>query len=155
MAYVGGNAPARSCIFCRPAEGDARERLLLGATRHAVVLLNRYPYASGHLLVAPRVHTCDLAALSVEAHAGLAEALRAAEATLRRELQPQGMNLGMNLGECAGAGIVDHLHWHVVPRWAGDTNFMATVADARVVPQHLLDTYDRLRGAFAWLDGTG
>ena len=152
MAYVGG-APSRGCIFCAALDGDPRERLLLGTTRHALVMLNRYPYASGHLMVAPRRHTSDLPGLPDDEHADLAGTLRRAMATLDATLRPQGMNVGMNLGACAGAGVVDHLHWHLVPRWTGDTNFMTTVAEARVMPQHLLDAYDRLRPAFQWLDG--
>jgi ATP adenylyltransferase len=153
MAYVGGSAPARGCIFCTALEDDPRERLVLGATAGSIVMLNRYPYASGHVMVAPRAHTADLPGLPDEAYADLAATLRRSVATIGEALAPQGMNVGMNLGTCAGAGVADHLHWHVVPRWAGDTNFMTTVADARVMPQHLLDTYDRLRPAFAWLDG--
>lgn len=152
MAYVGDPAGSRGCIFCAALEGDARERLVLGTTRASLVMLNRYPYASGHLMVAPRRHTADLPGLAGDEHADLAETLRRAVATVRTTLAPQGLNLGMNLGACAGAGVVDHLHWHVVPRWTGDTNFMTTVAEARVMPQHLLDTFDRLRPAFAWLD---
>src|SRR5690349_10276363 len=152
MAYVGGSAPSRGCIFCAEAGVDARERPVLGVTAAAIVMLERYPYASGHLMIAPRRHTADLAALPHDEHVDLAETLRRAVATLSRELAPHGMNLGMNLGTSAGAGIADHLHWHIVPRWTGDTNFMATVAEARVVPQHLLDTYDRLVPAFDWLD---
>ena len=153
MAYIGGTSPPRGCIFCTALDDDPRERLVLGATRHALVLLNRYPYTSGHLMVAPRRHTADLPGLDAEAHADLADTLRRTVATLERALAPQGMNLGMNLGAVAGAGIADHLHWHIVPRWSGDTNFMTTVAEARVMPQHLLETYDRLRPDFAWLDG--
>jgi len=153
MAYVGGEAPARGCIFCTALDDDPRTRLVLGATERSIVMLNRYPYASGHVLVAPRRHTADLPGLDAEAHTDLAETLRRSVSTLDRILTPQGMNVGMNLGACAGAGIVDHLHWHVVPRWTGDTNFMTTVAEARIMPQHLLDTWDRLRPAFAWLDG--
>ena len=152
MAYVGG-APTRGCIFCAATEGDARERLLLGTTAGSLVMLNRYPYASGHLMVAPRRHTADLPALPADEHVDLAETLRRSVATIARVLEPHGMNLGMNLGAPAGAGVVDHLHWHIVPRWSGGTNFMTTVADARVLPQHLLDTWDRLRPAFDWLDG--
>jgi ATP adenylyltransferase len=153
MAYVGGTAPARGCIFCAALDDDPRERLLLGTTGASLVMLNRYPYASGHLMVAPRRHTADLPGLPDAEHADLATTLRRSLATLERALAPQGFNVGMNLGACAGAGVVDHLHWHVVPRWTGDTNFMATVAETRVMPQHLLDTYDRLHAAFDWLDG--
>ena len=152
MAYIGGGPSTRRCIFCDEPGDDARERLVLGRTAAAIVMLNRYPYASGHLMIAPRRHTADLSALPDAEHADLAETLRRTVATLSRELAPQGMNVGMNLGVAAGAGVADHLHWHAVPRWVGDTNFMTTVAEARVMPQHLLDTYDRLRPAFDWLD---
>ena len=155
MAYIGGTAPARGCIFCTALQHDARERLVLGATTRTIVMLNRYPYSNGHLLLAPREHTADLPSLDAAAHADLAETLRRCVATLERVMRPEGMNIGMNLGRCAGAGIPDHMHWHVVPRWSGDTNFMTTVADARVMPQHMLDTWDTLRPAFAWLDGGG
>ena len=151
MAYIGGPA-SPGCIFCNALTGDPRERLLLCTTASSVVMLNRYPYASGHLLVAPRRHTNDLPGMVAGEHAELAETLRRALALLQQELRPQGMNVGMNLGAPAGAGVVDHLHWHLVPRWVGDTNFMTTVADARVMPQHLLDTWDRLRPVFAGLD---
>ena len=153
MAYVGGPAAPRGCIFCAALEGDPRERLLLGTTPTSLVMLNRYPYTSGHVMVAPRRHTGDLPGLPPAEHAELAETLRRAVATIERVLVPHGVNLGMNLGLAAGAGVADHLHWHVVPRWTGDTNFMTTTAEARVMPQHLLDTWDRLRPAFAWLDG--
>ena len=153
MAYVGGAPTGGGCIFCTALTGDPRERLVLCTTGASVVMLNRYPYASGHLMVAPRRHTADLVGMAADEHEDLAETLRRAMATIERELRPQGMNLGMNLGAAAGAGVTDHLHWHVVPRWVGDTNFMTTVAEARVMPQHLLDTYDRLRPLFDGLDG--
>lgn len=152
MAYVGGTAPARGCIFCIPPEADRRERLMLGTTPAAVVMLNRYPYTSGHLLVAPRRHVAALTDLTDAEYGDLGAALRRSAASVEAALGPQGMNLGMNLGACAGAGVLDHVHWHVVPRWAGDTNFMTTIAEARVMPQHLLETYDRLLPAFGWLD---
>jgi ATP adenylyltransferase len=152
MAYVGGTAPRRGCNFCTALDDDPRERLVLGTTAVSIVMLNRYPYGSAHLLVAPRRHTADLAGLSGAEHADLAETLRRGVATLDGVLRPHGMNLGMNLGTAAGAGVADHLHWHIVPRWTGDTNFMTTIADARVMPQHLLDMYDGLRPAFSWLD---
>jgi ATP adenylyltransferase len=114
-------------------------------------MLNRYPYQNGHLMVAPRRHTADLPGLPADEHVDLGETLRRAIATLAERFQPEGFNVGLNLGACAGAGVLDHLHWHVVPRWTGDTNFMPALADIRVMPQHLLDTYDRLRPGFAWL----
>ena len=141
---------AKGCIFCTlPRSRDRRENLVLAATKTAVVMLNRYPYASGHLMVAPRRHVGDLGALSRAEHAALGEELRRTVAIVREEFRPDGMNVGLNLGAAAGAGIADHLHWHVVPRWTGDTNFMPMLADVRVMPEHLLATYDRFGPRFA------
>ena len=152
MAYIGGDKTGDAgCIFCRALEGDARERLVLGASDASLVMLNRYPYASAHLMVAPRRHTASLPDLPHAEHVDLAETLRRALATLGGVMHPEGFNLGMNLGACGGAGVRDHLHWHIVPRWTGDTNFMPMLADLRVMPEHLLATYDRLRPAFDWL----
>jgi ATP adenylyltransferase len=150
MAYVADKA-ARGCIFCLALEGDRRERLLLGTTPASLVILNRFPYQNGHLMVAPRRHTASLSALPAAEHQDLAETLRRSIDSLAEAFHPDGFNLGMNLGAAAGAGVVDHLHWHIVPRWNGDTNFMAAVAETRVLPQHLLETYDRLRATFDWL----
>jgi ATP adenylyltransferase len=149
MTYIGGADEQRACIFCAAPTGDPRERLLLGATVHSLVMLNRFPYQSGHLMLAPRRHTADLPGLPAAEHADLAETLRRALAVLGETLRPEGFNVGLNLGASAGAGFADHLHWHIVPRWTGDTNFMPVLADVKVVPQHLLETYDRLREAFA------
>jgi ATP adenylyltransferase len=102
-------------------------------------------------MVAPRRHTSDLPGMDAAEHVELGETLGARSRAPARAA-PAGMNVGMNLGAPAGAGVADHLHWHLVPRWVGDTNFMTTVADARVMPQHLLDTWDRLRPVFAGLD---
>jgi ATP adenylyltransferase len=151
MAYIGAEKPDAGCIFCRAVAGDPRDRLLLGASTASLVLLNRYPYASAHLMVAPRRHTASLPDLEADEHADLAETLRRALRALQEVLHPEGFNLGMNIGACAGAGVKDHLHWHIVPRWTGDTNFMPMLADVRVMPEHLLATYDRLRPAFGWL----
>ena len=148
MAYVGAAGAPQGCIFCAAPTGDPRERLLVATTVHSVVMLNRFPYQSGHLMVAPRRHTADLPGLGAAEHADLAETLRHALAVLGDAFRPEGFNVGMNLGACAGAGFADHLHWHIVPRWSGDTNFMPVLADVKVVPQHLLETWDRLRAAF-------
>ena len=150
MAYVGERAP-RECIFCAVTTGDPQERLLLGTTAASVVRLNRFPYQNGHVMVAPRRHTAALADLPADEHGDLAETLRRALGVLEATFRPDGFNLGMNLGTCAGAGFANHLHWHIVPRWSGDTNFMPMLADTRVMPQHLVDTWERLRGAFASL----
>jgi ATP adenylyltransferase len=150
MTYIEDRS-ARGCIFCAATTGDARERLLLGTTAASLVLLNRFPYQNGHLMVAPRRHAAELHALPDPEHADLAETLRRSVRSLGERFQPGGFNVGMNLGVPAGAGVADHLHWHVVPRWSGDTNFMPVVGEVRVMPQHLLDTYDRLLPAFDWL----
>jgi ATP adenylyltransferase len=149
MAMI--SAPkVKSCIFCElPRAGDDRGNLVLSATRSTLVMLNRFPYNSGHLMVAPRRHVGTLEALTRAQHAALADALRFAAEAVRREFRPEGMNLGMNVGHAAGAGIADHLHWHVVPRWGGDTNFMPALGSVKVIPEHLLATYDRLHRRFA------
>ncbi len=145
MSYIEGETKAEGCIFCdKPKERDARSNLVLGQTTHTVVMLNKYPYNNGHLLVAPRKHESRLSGLLREEYVDLSEVLRASVDVLLRALKPSGMNLGMNLGRCAGAGVEDHFHWHLVPRWDGDTNFMPVVAEVRVMPQHLLESYDRL-----------
>lgn len=154
MAYIEAPKGERGCIFCdAPGPGPARERLLLGTTPSTLVMMNRYPYQNAHLMVAPRRHTASLPSLPEAEHAELAETLRRTVGTLEETLHPQGFNVGLNIGACAGAGFADHLHWHVVPRWAGDTNFMTVVSDVRIIPEHILATYDRLRPAFAWLSG--
>ena len=116
----------------------------------SLVMLNRYPYQSGHVMIAPRRHTADLPALPPAEHGDLAETLRRVLASLLQALRPEGFNVGMNLGTCAGAGVVDHLHWHIVPRWNGDTNFMPVLADVKVIVQSLDSLWgyltERLRG---------
>jgi ATP adenylyltransferase len=151
MTYIdSARGEPEVCIFCdRPARGDRRENLVLHADEWVSVMLNRYPYNSGHLMVSPRSHTADFSALGREEFAALMEKFRAATAILREALSPDGMNVGANLGKVAGAGFDAHLHWHIVPRWNGDTNFMPVVADVKVMPQHLLETYDRLAPRFA------
>jgi len=152
MAYIGG-AKDPGCIFCdHPRAPDAREALVLAKPADSVVMLNRYPYANGHLMVAPRRHTADLADLAAPAYVNLMEALRRSMDLLKRELRPEGMNVGLNLGVAGGAGIADHLHWHIVPRWVGDTNYMPLIGEVRVMPEHLEAVFDRLRDAFGELD---
>jgi ATP adenylyltransferase len=138
-----------SCIFCEKPKGpDLRSNLVLAFTRHSLVMLNRYPYNNGHLLLAPKKHAAEFSGLSDEEFADLCRVLRASIQLVERALKPGGINVGMNLGKCAGAGVEDHLHWHVVPRWEGDTNFMPVIGEVRVLPQHLLDSYDRLSELF-------
>jgi ATP adenylyltransferase len=151
VEYIRGEKP-EGCIFCRfPAEPPERDRenLLVHRGPHSFTCLNRFPYNSGHLMVIPRSHGAELGALSPEAWADLQLELRRAARVVKALYRPEGLNLGMNLGRCAGAGIVDHLHWHVVPRWVGDNNFMAVIADTRVVVEALDEAWRRLSAAFA------
>ncbi|HEV8341409.1 MAG TPA: HIT domain-containing protein [Candidatus Binatia bacterium] len=149
MSYIENGTNEEGCIFCdKPKEADARSNLVLGQTAHTVVMLNKYPYNNGHLLVAPKKHERRLSDLPPNEYEDVCEVLRASVDVLFKILKPNGMNLGMNLGRCAGAGVEDHFHWHVVPRWEGDTNFMPVVGEVRVMPQHLLENYDRLSPFF-------
>jgi ATP adenylyltransferase len=150
MEYIEGKKPDE-CIFCTSPSDDValRASLILDVSRHAQVMLNRYPYTNGHLLISPRQHIAQLVDLPKEAFADLMALLQKSVAIINTALHPQGMNIGINLGACGGAGITDHLHWHVVPRWVGDTNFMPVVGSVHIMPQHLLESYDRLRPYFA------
>ncbi len=142
------------CIFCDlPAEGEARyrENLILSAGQRCFLILNRYPYNNGHLLVVPRAHVPDPADLSATDYRLLTEVLRRATTALAQATHPHGINLGMNLGRTAGAGIDQHCHYHLVPRWDGDTNFMPVVGDVKVISEGLGATYDRLSPALAGL----
>jgi ATP adenylyltransferase len=155
MDYVTGKR-GDGCIFCEfPAKGPAsfREDLVLVVQPHAFVCLNRYPFTTSHLLVVPRRHASDLDALEPAEYQATTELLRASAARLRAATNAQGLNIGMNLGVAAGAGIADHLHWHIVPRYGGDTNFMPVIADVRVMPEYLDDAWKRLYRAFADVEG--
>jgi len=134
------------CIFCR--QGSDRDHLVLWSTPLVRVMLNRYPYANGHLMVATRRHLAELGALSEEEMLQLFRAVALCREVLIRASKPDGFNIGINLGKAAGAGVEDHLHMHVVPRWNGDNNFMTVLSDIRVLPEALLATYDRLLPLF-------
>lgn len=149
MAYINDDAKDTGCIFCTLyRQDDQRAALVLAQTSHSVVMMNKYPYNNGHLLLAPKRHENNPDKLPSEEFIDLNEALRRSIEIVRSAFHPGGINLGMNLGKCAGAGIEDHLHWHIVPRWEGDANFMPVIAETRVMPQHLLDSYDRLQPFF-------
>lgn len=144
------------CLFeAAPDRRHAQEYLLLYRDRLCVVLLNRFPYANGHLLVAPARHVADLADLRPDEATALMEMVRTATGILRKHLQPDGFNIGLNLGAAAGAGIADHLHFHLIPRWQGDHNFMTPLAEVRTIPEHLDSTFARLLGDFQELLGAG
>lgn len=148
MNYIDGVREG-GCIFCDKIEDDdLRSSLVLAQTAHSIVMLNKYPYNNGHLLLAPKRHTNQLSSLLSEEYWDLCRAFKRAVDNLSVALKPEGVNLGMNLGRCAGAGVEDHLHWHVVPRWEGDTNFMPVLGEVRVMPQHLMESYDRLSPFF-------
>ena len=149
LAYVQQAGEAEGCVFCREAEGAlGAESLVVHRGERTVALLNKFPYSSGHLLVAPLRHVPALEELGEEEWLELHRLTTAAMAALRAIYRPDAFNVGWNLGEVAGGSIAGHLHQHVVPRWAGDTNFMPVLADVKVLPEHLLETRDRL--AAAW-----
>ncbi len=147
MAYLGGPRTP-GCIFCAAMETTDRRGHLVLAREPALVMLNKFPYTSGHLLVAPQRHAGDLGELPVDEFQILMHMLHRAATVLRDAVRAEGLNLGMNMGAAAGAGVADHLHWHIVPRWNGDTNFMPMLADVRVMPEHLEAIYDRLQPLF-------
>ncbi len=150
MAWIGGARPAAGCVFCNAREGaDDRASLVLLRGTHAFLILNAYPYAPGHLMAVTNRH---VAALVDAQPPELAEAMtlvQRAVAALKAEYRAEGFNVGLNQGRVAGAGIEDHLHVHVVPRWSGDHNFVTVVGDTRVLPEELTTTWDRLRSHVA------
>ena len=148
--YMTERKDKRSCIFCDAVESEEDERtLLVHRGEHTFVILNRYPYTSGHLMVAPYSHVSRLTHINEAAANEMMQFVRQAETVLQEIYRPQGLNLGMNLGEAAGAGIEQHIHMHVLPRWSGDANFMTSIGDTRIIPEALEDTYSKLRGAFS------
>jgi ATP adenylyltransferase len=147
MAYIGGPKPP-GCFLCYGRDTQDRRDNLVLAQSPAVVMLNRFPYTNGHLLVAPRSHTAQLGGLSTAELHAVMEVVQRAATVLLDHFHAEGLNVGLNLGAAAGAGVADHLHWHLVPRWVGDTNFMTVLADVRVVPEHLEVVYDRLLPLF-------
>lgn len=136
------------CFICRAADATSDEQrrqcLVVWSTDLSLVIINRYPYTNGHLLVAPRAHKADLEQLTRDEALDLQLQTMEAIKLLKRALSPQGFNIGINLGRCAGAGLPGHVHQHVVPRWAGDTNFMSVVGEVRIVPQAMSQLYDEL-----------
>ena len=155
MDYVTGRRRAE-CVFCElgaSKPGAMREGLVLVAQQHALVCLNKYPFTTSHLLIAPRTHTADFPGLEGETFAQMMELVRQSSARLREAVNAEALNVGFNIGKAAGAGIDDHLHAHIVPRWSGDTNFMPVLADVRVMPEYLDEAWKRLYPFFADLPG--
>jgi len=146
MKYIQSVKNTAECVFCHEiGQEDGPENLVVYRGQYAFVILNRYPYTSGHLMVVPYAHKHSLEMLDSQTRAEIMELTAKAIMVLSQEYQPQGFNLGMNIGEAAGAGILDHVHLHIVPRWNGDTNFMSSLGRTRVLPETLEDTYLRIR----------
>ena len=144
IEYIIGTKEA-GCIFCnRLKNDDDRQNLILVRGEHAFVIMNRYPYNNGHIMVAPIRHEKDITRLSRDEIAGLFTLIQKFALVFEKVMKPNGFNIGLNLGRCAGAGVEDHLHIHVVPRWDGDTNFMPVIGEVKVISEHILSTYDKL-----------
>lgn len=152
MAYIESAKDGTSddgCVFCDAlAAGDDERAYVVARSGLAFAMLNAFPYNPGHLLVAPTRHVGEFEELTAEEHAAAADLLRRGVRALKAVSGPDGFNVGMNLGRVAGAGVPGHAHWHVVPRWNGDTNFLSAVGETRVLPESLEDTYRKLRAAF-------
>ena len=148
LEYILGDKPD-CCIFCTmPAEEKDRENYILYRGRENFVIMNRYPYNNGHLMVIPYQHADILEDLSDSILAEAMVLTRACCRIIKEAMHAQGFNVGLNVGEAAGAGIKEHLHFHIVPRWAGDTNFMSVIEDTRIMPQHLTESYEQLLPGF-------
>ena len=148
MEYIE-NSKEDGCVFCSAQEKeDGAENLIAFRGERAYVILNRYPYTSGHIMILPFDHKPNLEELDSETRAEMMELTARAMAVLRKIYRPEAFNMGANIGEAAGAGVKEHFHIHIVPRWAGDTNFMSTVGETRVLPEALERTYERVKNGF-------
>lgn len=148
--YLTAAKEPDGCVFCRiAADNDDCRNLVVHRTQHNFVVLNRYPYTTGHIMVVPYAHVADLSSIDEVAANEMMALVRLSERHLRALYHPEGINIGMNIGESAGAGIAGHIHMHVLARWHGDANFMTTVAETRILPEDLGTTWKRLRDAFA------
>lgn len=148
--YLTGPKPDCACIFCQARDGsDDDETLIVHRAKHSFVILNRYPYSNGHVMVVPNDHVARPSQSDPAHRAELFDIASVCEAVLREQYNADGINLGMNIGRAAGAGVVSHYHLHIVPRWDGDTNFMAVTAGTRLIPEELADTCRRLRSALS------
>jgi ATP adenylyltransferase len=152
MKYIEKNEKEDGCVFCNAqARDDSAANLIAFRGKRAFVILNLYPYTSGHLMVVPFEHLATLEELNPATRAEMMELTSQCMVVLQKNYQPQGFNMGANIGKAAGAGVPGHVHIHIVPRWGGDTNFMTTLGEARVLPELLEDTYKRIREGFASL----
>jgi ATP adenylyltransferase len=150
LRYVKDAGEAEECIFCaKPAAGDDRQALIVHRGERCFAMLNLFPYTNGHLMVAPFEHLGSVGEIPPETMAEMLASAQRSIQVLERAYSPEGFNLGINQGKAAGAGVEGHIHLHVVPRWAGDTNYMPVIAGTRVMPQSLEESYDALREGFA------
>jgi ATP adenylyltransferase len=148
-AFVTSSDKANGCVFCEISEAhDDEKTLIVHRDKHCFVVLNAYPYTSGHVMVVPYQHVDRLQLLPEPAAQEMMSLMRKLEGILRELYHPEGLNLGMNLGKAAGAGIAGHIHMHVLPRWVADANFISVIGETRVLPEDLATTYKRIRGAF-------
>ncbi len=149
MKYIQNNPKHDGCIFCQAVEAeDDAAQYIFARGKHTFMILNRYPYTSGHVMCVPYAHKSSLDDLAKETRMALMEDVNQAVQVLQELYQPEGFNVGINLGKVAGAGVAEHLHIHVVPRWGGDTSFMTSVGQTRVLPESLEDTYQRVKEAW-------
>ena len=149
MKYLEGNNKQEGCVFCKAQEmPDSADNLIAYRSEHAYVILNRFPYTSGHLLVNPYQHVTTLEELDPKTRAEMMELASRCTTVLKSIYKPQGFNIGVNMGAAAGAGVPEHIHLHVVPRWSGDTTFMTTLGQTRVLPEELEVTYERMKNGF-------
>ena len=151
MEYIEKHSDAKECFLCLAASGKGE--LVVASEENYVVVMNKFPYNSGHILVAPKRHVSRLEHLSEEERATLMEGVTFFSQVVQTALSPEGQNIGINVGRVAGAGLEEHLHVHIVPRWNGDTNFMPVLADVTVVPEHIEKTCEKLRSAYLRLKG--
>ncbi len=150
MEYIENHGKEDGCVFCKAAEAaDSAENLIVYRGALAFVILNRYPYTSGHVMVVPFEHKPNLEQLDTATRGEMIELTSRATSVLRTVYNTQAFNVGLNIGEAAGAGVKEHVHIHVVPRWSGDTNFMSSLAETRVLPELLQDTWIRIRAGFS------
>jgi ATP adenylyltransferase len=149
-ASEAANPETNGCVFCKLRDEPDKDEtnFVIHRAAHNLIVLNIYPYISGHLLIVPYEHVAELDAATKETTDELMDLTKRSQTALRDAYQPTGFNIGMNLGRSAGAGIVDHIHIHILPRWTGDTNFMSTVGNTRVIPEDLSTTYEKLRTRF-------
>ena len=154
MEYIRSNKTEEGCVFCiEMAKPDGPENLIVFRGQRVFLILNRFPYTSGHLMIVPYQHESTLVGLDDETRAEMMEFTNQAIKTLQAVYYPQGFNVGINIGDAAGAGITEHIHMHIVPRWIGDTNFMSSLGSTRVLPETLEETYIKVKKAWDALSG--